>query len=132
MRKHGFNVGGEQSGHIVLSDFTTTGDGLVSALQVLACVVSTGKPVSEVCHRFDPLPQILQNVRYANGRPLEDSRVVKAIESAKQKLGDHGRLVIRPSGTEPVIRVMAEGDDEGVVTTVVGDIVDAVRSVAAA
>ncbi|MCB1483461.1 MAG: phosphoglucosamine mutase [Hyphomicrobiaceae bacterium] len=132
MRKHGFNVGGEQSGHIVLSDFTTTGDGLVSALQVLACVVSTGKPVSEVCHRFDPLPQILQNVRYANGRPLEDSRVVKAIESAKQKLGDHGRLVIRPSGTEPVIRVMAEGDDEGIVTTVVGDIVDAVRSVAAA
>ena len=132
MRKHGFNVGGEQSGHIVLSDFTTTGDGLVSALQVLACVVSTGKSVSQVCHRFDPLPQVLMNVRYANGKPLEDSRVVKAIESAKVKLGDHGRLVIRPSGTEPVIRVMAEGDDERMVSSVVGDIVDAVRSAAAA
>jgi len=132
MRKHGYNVGGEQSGHIVLSDFTTTGDGLVSALQVLACVVSTGKPVSEVCHRFDPLPQILKNVRYENGKPLEDSRVVKAIESAKVKLGESGRLVIRPSGTEPVIRVMAEGDDETMVSTVVGDIVDAVRSAAAA
>ena len=132
MRKHGFNVGGEQSGHIVLSDFTTTGDGLVSALQVLACVVSTGKPVSEVCHRFDPLPQILKNVRYEKGKPLEDSRVVKAIESAKLKLGDNGRLVIRPSGTEPVIRVMAEGDDERMVSSVVGDIVDAVRSAAAA
>ena len=131
MRKHGFNVGGEQSGHIVLSDFTTTGDGLVSALQVLACVVSTGKPVSEVCNRFDPLPQILRNVRYDRGRPLEDKRVVKAIEGAKIKLGDGGRLVIRPSGTEPVIRVMAEGDDEQVVSSVVGDIVEAVKSAAA-
>ncbi len=132
MRKHGYNVGGEQSGHIVLSDFTTTGDGLVSALQVLACVISTGKTVSEVCSRFERLPQILQNVRYGSGKPLEDSRVVKAIESAKVKLGDRGRLVIRPSGTEPVIRVMAEGDDEGMVSSVVGDIVDAVRSAAAA
>ena len=132
MRKHGYNVGGEQSGHIVLSDFTTTGDGLVSALQVLACVISTGKPVSEVCHRFDPLPQILQSVRYKHGKPLEDTRVVRAIEGAKSKLGDKGRLVIRPSGTEPVIRVMAEGDDEGIVTSVVGDIVEAVRSAAAA
>lgn len=132
MRKHGFNVGGEQSGHIVLSDFTTTGDGLVSALQVLACVVSTGKPVSEVCQRFTPLPQLLKNVRYEKGKPLEDARVVKAIEHAKQQLGDKGRLVIRPSGTEPVIRVMAEGDDERMVNSVVGDIVDAVRSAAAA
>ncbi len=132
MRKHGYNVGGEQSGHIVLSDFTTTGDGLVSALQVLACVITTGKTVSEVCSRFERLPQILQNVRYGSGKPLEDSRVVKAIESAKVKLGDRGRLVIRPSGTEPVIRVMAEGDDEGMVSSVVGDIVDAVRSAAAA
>ncbi len=131
MRKHGFNVGGEQSGHIVLSDFTTTGDGLVSALQVLACVVSTGKTVSEVCNRFHPLPQILRNVRYASGRPLEDTRVVKAIEGAKARLGEGGRLVIRPSGTESVIRVMAEGDDEQVVSSVVGDIVDAVKSAAA-
>jgi phosphoglucosamine mutase len=126
MRKHGFNVGGEQSGHIVLSDFTTTGDGLVSALQVLACVVQTGKPVSEVCNRFEPLPQVLKNVRYSQGKPLDDSRVVSAIAGAREKLGTSGRLVIRPSGTEPVIRVMAEGDDEGLVKAVVGDIVDAV------
>jgi phosphoglucosamine mutase len=132
MRKHGYNVGGEQSGHIVLSDFTTTGDGLVSALQVLACVVSTGKSVSEVCSRFQPLPQILQNVRYAKGKPLEDNRVVKAIEGAQQRLGEGGRLVIRPSGTEPVIRVMAEGDDERLVSTVVGDICEAVKVAAQA
>ena len=131
MRRHGYNVGGEQSGHIVLSDFTTTGDGLVSSLQVLACVVATGKPVSEVCARFTPLPQILQNVRYANGKPLDDKRVRKAIEGAKQQLGESGRLVIRPSGTEPVIRVMAEGDDEKLVTTVVGEIVEAVKAAAA-
>jgi phosphoglucosamine mutase len=132
MRKHGYNVGGEQSGHIVLSDFTTTGDGLVSALQVLACVVATGKPVSEVCARFTPLPQILKNVRFTEGKPLEDARVRKAIEGAQKRLGEAGRLVIRPSGTEPVIRVMAEGDDEQVVTRVVGDIVDAVKAAAQA
>jgi phosphoglucosamine mutase len=132
MRKHGYNVGGEQSGHIVLSDFTTTGDGLVSALQVLACVVATGRPVSEVCARFTPLPQVLKNVRYANGKPLEDTRVRKAIEGAQQKLGDKGRIVIRPSGTEPVIRVMAEGDDETLVNSIVGDIVDAVKVAAQA
>jgi phosphoglucosamine mutase len=132
MRKHGYNVGGEQSGHIVLSDFTTTGDGLVSALQVLACVVATGKPVSEVCARFTPLPQVLKNVRYQNGKPLDDKRVRKAIEGAQLKLGEKGRIVIRPSGTEPVIRVMAEGDDETLVNTVVGEIVDAVKVAAQA
>ncbi len=131
MRKHGFNVGGEQSGHIVLSDYITTGDGLVAALQVLAVVVTTGKPVSQVTSRFTPLPQLLQNVRYAKGKPLEDSRVVKAIDAGKKKLGNNGRLVIRPSGTEPVIRVMAEGDDEALVSIVVGDIVEAVRLAAA-
>jgi phosphoglucosamine mutase len=131
MRKHGYNVGGEQSGHIVLSDYITTGDGLVAALQVLAVVVTTGKPVSEVTNRFKPLPQLLQNVRYASGKPLEDSRVLKAIDAGKIKLGNTGRLVIRPSGTEPVIRVMAEGDDEALVSTVVGDIVEAVRLAAA-
>ncbi len=130
MRKHGYNVGGEQSGHMVLSDFTTTGDGLVTALQVLATVVSTGKPVSEVCKRFDPLPQLLKNVRYGEGKPLEDVRVLRAIEGAKERLGKQGRIVIRPSGTEPVIRVMAEGDDERLVQTVVGDIVDAVKRAA--
>ncbi len=132
MRKHGYNVGGEQSGHIVLSDFTTTGDGLVSALQVLACVVATGKPVSEVCARFTPLPQVLKNVRYQSGKPLEDKRVRKVIEGAQIKLGENGRIVIRPSGTEPVIRVMAEGDDETLVNAVVGEIVDAVKVAAQA
>jgi phosphoglucosamine mutase len=132
MRKHGYNVGGEQSGHIVLSDFTTTGDGLISALQVLAVVVSTGRPVSEVCSRFQPLPQILQNVRYSGGRPLDDQKVQQAIDAAQRRLGNSGRLVIRPSGTEPVIRVMAEGDDERLVSDVVGDIVLAVQKAAQA
>lgn len=131
MRKHGFNVGGEQSGHIVLSDFTTTGDGLVSALQVLAVAVATDRPVSEVCARFEPVPQVLQNVRFASGQPLEDDRVKSAIEAARERLGNGGRLVIRPSGTEPVIRVMAEGDDEKLVVAVVGEICDAVRIAAA-
>ncbi|MFM9943390.1 MAG: phosphoglucosamine mutase [Hyphomicrobiaceae bacterium] len=132
MRKHGYNVGGEQSGHIVLNDFVTTGDGLVSALQVLAAVISTGKPVSEVCKRFDPLPQILKNVRYSEGKPLDDKNVRHVIEGAKARLGLTGRVVIRPSGTEPVIRVMAEGDDEALVNTVVSDIVEAVRKAALA
>jgi phosphoglucosamine mutase len=131
MRKHGYNVGGEASGHIVLSDFTTTGDGLVSALQILAVVVSTGKRVSDVCNRFEPLPQILQNVRYSNGEPLADTRVLTAIDAGKAKLGSAGRLIIRPSGTEPVIRVMAEGENEQLVSSVVSDIVEAVKKVAA-
>ena len=132
MRKHGFNVGGEQSGHIVLSDFITTGDGLVAALQVLSVVVGSGRPVSEVCRRFDALPQLLQNVPYANGSPLEHEAVKSAIDAGKARLGRNGRLVIRPSGTEPVIRVMAEGDDESLVHQVVGDIAEAVRKVAQA
>ena len=132
MRKHGYNVGGEQSGHIVLSDFTTTGDGLVSALQVLSVVVGTGKPVSEVCNRFERLPQILQNVPYVNGAPLEQDLVKQAIDQGKARLGGSGRLVIRPSGTESVIRVMAEGDDERLVHQVVGDIAEAVRKAAQA
>jgi phosphoglucosamine mutase len=131
MRKHGYNVGGEQSGHIVLSDFSTTGDGLVAALQILATVVQADRAVSEVCKRFDPLPQVLKNVRYRDGKPLEDAEVQKAIAAGKAKLGNGGRLVIRPSGTEPVIRVMAEGDDERLVNTVVGDIVGALEKAAA-
>ena len=132
MRKHGFNVGGEQSGHIVMSDYVTTGDGLVSALQILAVVQATGRRVSEVCQRFEPVPQLLTNVRYSNGKPLEDGGVQKAIDAAKARLGNSGRLVIRPSGTEPVIRVMAEGDDEKLVSLVVGDIAEAVRVAAGA
>jgi len=127
MRKHGYNVGGEQSGHIVLSDFGTTGDGLVAALQVLAVVVSTGRPVAEVCNRFQRLPQILNNVKYLNGAPLEHVEVRQAIDSGKARLGGQGRLLVRPSGTERVIRVMGEGDDERLVQQVVGEISEAVR-----
>jgi phosphoglucosamine mutase len=131
MRRHGYNVGGEQSGHIVLSDFSTTGDGLITALQLLAVVAQSGKPVSEICNRFEPLPQILENVRYKNGQPLDNVGVQRAISDGKSKLGKAGRLVIRPSGTEPVIRVMAEGDDERLVKTVVSDIVHALSDAAA-
>lgn len=131
MRAHGFNLGGEQSGHIILSDYTTTGDGLVAALQLLAVVKRMDKPVSEVCHCFEPLPQILKNVRYKQGQPLKEQPVVNAIEAAKQMLGEGGRLVIRPSGTEPVIRVMAEGDDRDLVMRAVDDVVEAVTKAAA-
>jgi phosphoglucosamine mutase len=131
MREHGYNLGGEQSGHIILSDFTTTGDGLIAALQLLAVVKRLDKPVSEVCHCFDPLPQILKNVRYGAGQPLQKDSVVTMIESARQRLGTSGRLVIRPSGTEPVIRVMGEGDDRELVAQVVDDVVGALTNVAA-
>ena len=131
MRGNGYNVGGESSGHIILSDYATTGDGLVAALQVLAVVKRQNKPVSQVCHRFDPLPQILRNVRYKKGKPLEDAKVRLAIASAEQKLNGQGRLVIRPSGTEPVIRVMGEGDDKTLVEDVVDGIVEALTDVAA-
>ncbi len=131
MRSNGFNVGGEQSGHVVLSDFNTTGDGLIAALQVLAVLVQNGGSVSEVCNVFDPVPQVLKNVRYGAGSPLEEDAVKKAIEAAEQKLGTSGRLVIRKSGTEPLIRVMAEGDNADLVTTVVDDIVAEVSRFAA-
>jgi len=131
MREHGFNLGGEQSGHIIMSDYTTTGDGLVAALQLLSVVKRLDRPVSEVCHCFEPLPQILKNVRYKNGQPLQNDSVAVAIESARERLGNGGRLVIRPSGTEPVIRVMAEGDDRDLVMKVVDDVVDAVSKAAA-
>jgi phosphoglucosamine mutase len=131
MREHGYNVGGEASGHIILSDYATTGDGLVAALQVLAVVQKQNKPVSQVCHRFEALPQILRNVRYKKGKPLEDAKVRLAIKSAEQKLNGQGRLVIRPSGTEPVIRVMGEGDDKSLVEDAVDGIVEALSDVAA-
>jgi phosphoglucosamine mutase len=132
MREHGYNLGGEQSGHIIMSDYATTGDGLVAALQLLSVVQRQQRPVSEVCHCFDPLPQVLKNVRYgAGGEPLRQDAVVTAIEGARQRLGEGGRLVIRPSGTEPVIRVMAEGDDRDLVVRVVDDVVEALRKVAA-
>jgi phosphoglucosamine mutase len=132
MIEKGYNVGGEQSGHIILSDYATTGDGLVAALQVLAVVKRQQKPVSEICHRFEPLPQILKNVRYQGGRPLDTEAVIAAIANARSRLGATGRLVIRPSGTESVIRVMAEADDRQLVESLVDDVCDAVASAAAA
>ena len=126
MRTHGFNVGGEQSGHIIMSDYSTTGDGLVSALQVLACIKRAGKPASEVCKVFEPFPQILKNVRYSGMKPLDNAGVQQAIKDGEARLGQSGRLVIRPSGTEPLIRVMAEGDDRTMVEDVVDDIVSVI------
>jgi phosphoglucosamine mutase len=131
MRTHGYNVGGEPSGHIILSDYTTTGDGLIAALQILAVVKRRDKPVSELCHRFEPLPQVLKNVRYQKGKPLDDAQVRSVIASAERKLGRGGRLIVRPSGTEPVIRVMGEGDDRGLVESVVDDVVEALSEIAA-
>jgi phosphoglucosamine mutase len=130
MRAKGLNIGGEQSGHIVLSDFSTTGDGLIAALQVLAMIKASGKPASEVCRLFSPVPQLLKNVRFKGGKPLEDQGVKQAIAEAEQSLNGKGRLVIRPSGTEPLIRVMAEGDDAGQVKTLVEQICAAIEKVA--
>ena len=131
MREGGFNLGGEPSGHIILSDYATTGDGFVAALQVLAVVRKVGEPVSVVCHRFDALPQITKNVRYRNGKPHEDAGVRSAIASGEERLNGHGRLIVRPSGTEPVIRVTGEGEDMSLVEEVVDGIVDALSHVAA-
>ena len=131
MREKGYNVGGEQSGHIILSDYSTTGDGLVAALQVLAVVHKLQKPVSEVCRRFEPLPQILRSVRFSGGRPLDNPDVAKAIADATARLGSSGRLVIRPSGTEPVIRVMGEAEDRTLVDALVSDVCEAVAKAAA-
>ena len=125
MREHGYNVGGEPSGHIILSDYTTTGDGFVAALQVLAVVKKLNKPVSQACHRFDALPQVLKNVRYRSGKPLKTPKCARRSQSAEHRLNGHGRLVVRPSGTEPVIRVMGEGDDKAMVEEIVDGIVDA-------
>ena len=132
MRQGDYNVGGEQSGHIVLSDFGTTGDGLVAALQVLACVKRSGRTVSEVCNRFEPVPQVLKNVRIQAGKPLEDTGVRQAIAEAENELNGSGRLLIRPSGTEPLIRVMAEGDDRAKVERIVDELVGVIGSVRSA
>ena len=130
MHEHGFNMGGEQSGHIVLADYGSTGDGLVAALQVLAVVVEEGRTASLSCRPFEPLPQLLRNVTYNGGQPLEDETVKKAIAAGEKRLQGKGRLLIRKSGTEPLIRVMAEGDDEGLIAAVVGDIINAVEQAA--
>ncbi len=132
MRSDGYNLGGEQSGHIVLGDFATTGDGLVAALQVLAAVVEEGAPASAVCRRFEPFPQLLKNVRVNGGDAMADARVQGAIADGEARLGTGGRLLIRKSGTEPVVRVMAEGEDEGLIGAVVGEIADAIAEAAKA
>ncbi|WP_338447278.1 phosphoglucosamine mutase [Pelagerythrobacter marensis] len=130
MRQGGFNVGGEQSGHMILLDHATTGDGTVAALQVLASLVRSGKPASELLHQFEPVPQLLKNVRYSGGAPLEDANVKACIADAEGELAGKGRVVIRASGTEPVIRVMAEGDDAAQVEQVVDRICAAVQDAA--
>lgn len=127
MRAKGMNVGGEPSGHVVLSDYSTTGDGLVTALQVLAVVAGEGRKVSEACHNFEPAPQLLKNVRSSGAAPLDNAAVKSAIAAGEAKLGKSGRVVIRKSGTEPLIRVMAEGDDKALVTAVVNDICAAIE-----
>jgi phosphoglucosamine mutase len=126
MRKLGSNLGGEQSGHIILGDYSTTGDGLMAALQVLAAIVETGSPASGVCNFFTPVPQLLRNVRFAGGAPLETAPVKAAIGQGERRLGKAGRLVVRKSGTEPLIRIMAEGEDEALVAAVVEEIAEAV------
>ncbi len=131
MKKGGFNVGGEQSGHIILSDFSTTGDGLVAGLQVLAVLAQGGIPASQAAHLYEPLPQVLENVRFRKGSPLEDAKVKSSIDDANARLGTSGRILVRKSGTEPLIRVMAEGDDEKLVRSVVRQIAAAIEEVAA-
>jgi phosphoglucosamine mutase len=130
MREGGFNLGGEQSGHIILSDFSTTGDGLIAALQVLAELVRTGKPMSALARQFQPVPQKLENVRFAGGKPLEHAAVKSAIADAEQRLNGCGRVLVRASGTEPLIRIMAEGDDEKLVGQLVKEIAGAVKQAA--
>jgi phosphoglucosamine mutase len=128
MKAGGFNVGGEQSGHMILLDHATTGDGTVAALRVLASLVRSGKKASELLHVFEPVPQLLKNVRYEGGQPLENANVKAVIAAAEAELAGKGRLVIRASGTEPLIRVMAEGDDQSQVERVVDRICEAVRA----
>ncbi len=127
MRATGCNVGGEQSGHLILTDYATTGDGLIAGLQILAALVESGKPASELLALFDPYPQLLRNIRYSGGDPLSAPHVLKAVEEGEARLGDRGRIVIRKSGTEPLVRVMAEAEDEQLVEAVVSDICDAVE-----
>jgi phosphoglucosamine mutase len=130
MREHGFNLGGEQSGHIILLDHCTTGDGLVAALQILAIKKRSDNPVSLVCRRFEPVPQILKNVRLEAEHPLADASVARVIEDGREKLGKNGRLVVRASGTEPLIRVMGEGDNRDLVERVVDDVCAALSALA--
>jgi phosphoglucosamine mutase len=130
MREGKFNLGGEQSGHIILTDYSTTGDGLIAGLQVLAQMVRTGKPMSALARQFEPVPQKLENVRFSAGQPLDSDLVKSAIAHAESRLNGCGRVLVRASGTEPLIRIMAEGDDEKLVGQLVREIAGAVKSVA--
>ena len=126
MREHGFNVGGESSGHIVLSDFAATGDGLISALQILSTLKRGGRPASEVCRIFDPVPQIMESIEIKNANGfMENDQVVKLIDSARERLGKQGRLLVRKSGTEPLIRIMGEAENTALLHDVVGELADA-------
>jgi phosphoglucosamine mutase len=127
MWEGGFNVGGEQSGHIILRDFSTTGDGIVAALQVLGVLAQEKQPASEASHMFEPMPQITESVRYRNGSPLNDARVTERIKECEARMNGYGRILVRKSGTEPVIRVMAEGEDEKLVRSVVNELVATLR-----
>jgi phosphoglucosamine mutase len=131
MRQGDFNVGGEQSGHLILSDFSTTGDGLLAALQVLAVLKESDQPMSSLARQFEPVPQLLENVRFSGGKPLENDQVRAALAHAEQRLNGSGRLVVRASGTEPLIRIMAEGDDATLVKQLVSEIAGAVKKAAA-
>ena len=128
MREGGFNLGGEQSGHVIMLDHATTGDGLMAALQVLAVLVESGQPMSTLGKQFDTVPQVLKNVKYTGNSPLDSDQVKLAIREGEDMLKGSGRVLVRPSGTEPLIRVMAEGDDEKQVKAVVNQIADAMRS----
>jgi phosphoglucosamine mutase len=132
MREGGFNLGGEQSGHVILSDFSTTGDGMIAALQVLAVLVASQKPMSSLARQFEPVPQRLKNVRFSSGKPLDNAKVKQAIADGEASLKGSGRVLVRASGTEPLIRVMAEGDDDKKVAKVVDSIVEAVKAASAA
>ena len=132
MRSKGYNVGGEQSGHIILSDYCTTGDALIAALQTLAVLIEKQRPVSEAGRAWEPLPQFLRNVRYSGGKPLEHQDVQRAVAAAERRLGANGRVLVRPSGTEALLRIMVEGEDEVLVTTLIDDIASAVERVSRA
>lgn len=128
MREHGYNVGGEQSGHIILGDYSTTGDGLIAALQVLVVIVQSGRPVSEICRVFDPLPQVLKNVRVDPGHSLHSTAVQKIINQTEKNIGKNGRLLIRKSGTEPLLRIMAEGENKDEISDMVDRIIAVIQN----
>jgi phosphoglucosamine mutase len=128
MKELGCNLGGEPSGHIVLDDYSTTGDALIAALQVMALMITDGRPLSKASRLFTPVPQVLNNVRYGEGNPLENERVQQAIADAQQALGDAGRVFIRKSGTEPLIRVMVEGEKESEIRAHADTIADAITT----